>query len=161
MTTVLYPGSFDPIHNGHVEIVETAARLFDRVVVAAMRNPQKGEPLFSLEERQELIEESLAHLANVEVTMCSSLVVDLAPEVGAHFIVKGLRAVSDFESELQMAQMNRSISGVDTLFIPSASKNSFLASKLIREVARFGGNVETMVPGPVFDRLKVRFGGTR
>ncbi|UDY36895.1 pantetheine-phosphate adenylyltransferase [Dermatobacter hominis] len=161
MTTVLYPGSFDPIHNGHVEIVETAARLFDRIVVAAMRNPQKGEPLFSLEERQQLIEESLAHLDNVEVTMFSSLVVDLARDVGAHFIVKGLRAVSDFESELQMAQMNRSISGVDTLFIPSASKNSFLASKLIREVARFGGNVETMVPGPVADRLKVRFGGTR
>lgn len=161
MTTVLYPGSFDPIHNGHVEIVETAARLFDRIVVAAMRNPQKGEPLFSLEERQELIEESLAHLPNVEVTMFSSLVVDLARDVGAHFIVKGLRAVSDFESELQMAQMNRSISGVDTLFVPSASKNSFLASKLIREVARFGGNVETMVPGPVADRLKVRFGGTR
>jgi pantetheine-phosphate adenylyltransferase len=161
VTAVLYPGSFDPIHNGHVEIVETAARLFDRVVVAAMRNPQKGEPLFTLEERQELIEESLAHLPNVEVTMFSSLVVDLARDVGANFIVKGLRAVSDFESELQMAQMNRSISGVDTLFIPSASKNSFLASKLIREVARFGGNVETMVPGPVADRLKVRFGGTR
>lgn len=160
MTTVLYPGSFDPIHNGHVEIVETAAKLFDRVVVAAMRNPQKGEPLFSLEERQVLIEESLAHLANVEVTMFSSLVVDLARDVGANFIVKGLRAVSDFESELQMAQMNRSISGVDTLFIPSASKNSFLASKLIRDIARFGGNVETMVPGPVADRLKQRFGGT-
>ncbi len=161
MTTVLYPGSFDPIHNGHVEIVETASRLFDRVVVAAMRNPQKGEPLFSLDERQTLIEESLAHLDNVEVTMFSSLVVDLASEVGAHFIVKGLRAVSDFESELQMAQMNRSLSGVDTLFVPSASKNSFLASKLIREVARFGGNVDTMVPGPVADRLKERFGGSR
>lgn len=161
MTTVLYPGSFDPIHNGHVEIVETAARLFDRVVVAAMRNPQKGEPLFSLEERQELIEASLAHLDNVEVTMFSSLVVDLAKDVGAGFIVKGLRAVSDFESELQMAQMNRSISGVDTLFIPSASKNSFLASKLIREVARFGGNLDTMVPEPVSSRLKERFGGAR
>lgn len=161
MTTVLYPGSFDPIHNGHVEIVGTAAKLFETVVVAAMRNPQKGEPLFSLEERQELIEESLAHLSNVRVTMFSSLVVDLAREMEANFIVKGLRAVSDFESELQMAQMNRSISGVDTLFIPSASKNSFLASKLIREVARFGGNVETMVPRPVADRLKVRFGGTR
>ena len=97
-----------------------------------MRNPQKGEPLFSLDERQELIVDSLAHLDNVEVTMFSSLVVDLAQEVGAHFIVKGLRAVSDFESELQMAQMNRSISGMDTLFIPSASRNSFLASKLIR-----------------------------
>ena len=158
MTVVLYPGSFDPIHNGHVEIVETAARLFDRVVVAAMRNPQKGEPLFSLDERQLLIEESLAHLDNVEVTMFSSLVVDLAREVGAHFIVKGLRAVSDFESELQMAQMNRSISGVDTLFIPSASKNSFLASRIIREIARFGGDVQTMVPEPVARRLKDRYG---
>lgn len=160
MTTVLYPGSFDPIHNGHVEIVETAAKLFDRVVVAAMRNPQKGEPLFSFEERQELIEKSLVHLGNVEVTMFSSLVVDLARDIGANFIVKGLRAVSDFESELQMAQMNRSISGLDTLFIPSASKSSFLASKLIREVARFGGNVATMVPGPVADRLEERFGGS-
>lgn len=158
MTVVLYPGSFDPIHNGHVEIVETAARLFDRVVVAAMRNPQKGEPLFSLDDRQQLIEESLAHLDNVEVTMFSSLVVDLAREVGAHFIVKGLRAVSDFESELQMAQMNRSISGVDTLFIPSASKNSFLASRLIREIARFGGDVQTMVPEPVARRLEDRYG---
>ncbi|MFI5044122.1 MAG: pantetheine-phosphate adenylyltransferase [Acidimicrobiales bacterium] len=157
MTVVLYPGSFDPIHNGHLEIVETASRLFDRVVVAAMRNPQKGEPLFSLEERQAIIVESLEHLDNVEVTMFSSLVVDLAQEVGAHFIVKGLRAVSDFESELQMAQMNRSISGVDTLFIPSASRNSFLASKLIREIARFGGDVDTMVPPPVSRRLKERY----
>ncbi len=158
MTVVLYPGSFDPIHNGHVEIVETASRLFDRVVVAAMRNPSKGEPLFSLEDRQDLIEASLAHLDNVEVTMFSSLVVDLARQVGAHFIVKGLRAVSDFESELQMAQMNRSISGVDTLFIPSASGNSFLASRLIREIARFGGDVSNMVPAPVAALLAERFG---
>jgi pantetheine-phosphate adenylyltransferase len=158
VTVVLYPGSFDPIHNGHVEIIQTASRLFDRVVVAAMRNPQKGEPLFSLDERQGLIEESLAHLDNVQVTMFSSLVVDLARDVGADFIVKGLRAVSDFESELQMAQMNRNISGVDTLFIPSASGNSFLASKLIREVARFGGTVEGMVPDPVARRLKERYG---
>ncbi len=157
MTVVLYPGSFDPIHNGHVEIVETAARLFDSVVVAAMRNPQKGEPLFSLDERQELIEDSLAHLDNVSVTMFSTLVVDLARDVRAGFIIKGLRAVSDFESELQMAQMNKSISGVDTLFIPSASRNSFLASKLIREIARFGGDVTTMVPAPVANRLKLRF----
>lgn len=157
MTVVLYPGSFDPVHNGHVEIVETAARLFDRVVVAAMRNPQKGEPLFSLEDRQELIQESFAHLDNVEVTLFSSLVVDLARNVGAHFIVKGLRAVSDFESELQMAQMNRSISGVDTLFIPTTSSHSFLASKLIREIARFGGDVTSMVPPAVATRLKERY----
>ena len=158
MTVALYPGSFDPIHNGHVEIVETASRLFDRVVVAAMRNPQKGEPLFSLDEREDLIEESLGHLGNVTVTMFSSLVVDLARDMGADFIVKGLRAVSDFESELQMAQMNRNISGVDTLFIPSASGNSFLASKLIREVARFGGTVDGMVPDAVAARLKERYG---
>jgi pantetheine-phosphate adenylyltransferase len=156
VTVVLYPGSFDPIHNGHVEIIETAARLFDKVVVASVRNPQKGEPLFTLEERQELIREACAHLPNVEVTMFSSLVVDLAKEVGAHFIVKGLRAVSDFESELQMAQMNKRISGVDTLFIPTTSSHSFLASKLIREVARFGGDVESMVPACVAVRLKER-----
>ncbi len=157
MTVVLYPGSFDPIHNGHVEIVETAARLFDLVVVAAVRNPQKGEPLFSLQDRQDLINEALQHLDNVEVTLFSSLVVDLATQIGADFIVKGLRAVSDFESELQMAQMNRRISGVDTLFIPTTSSHSFLASKLIREIARFGGNIESMVPPCVADRLKARY----
>lgn len=157
MTRVLYPGSFDPIHNGHVEIVETASRLFDEVVVAAMRNPQKGEPLFSLEEREAMIEESLAHLANVRVTMFSMLVVDLARELDADCIVKGLRAVSDFENELQMAQMNNKISGVDTLFIPCASNNSFLASKLIREVSRFGGDVSSTVPDPVAKRLKEKY----
>jgi pantetheine-phosphate adenylyltransferase len=158
LSVVLYPGSFDPIHNGHIEIVETAARLFDEVVVAAMRNPQKGEPLFSLDERQELISESLAHLDNVRITSFSSLVVDLAREVGADIIVKGLRAVSDFENELQMAQMNHEISGVDTVFIPSASAHSFVASRLIREIARFGGNVDSMVPTAVSKRLQERFG---
>jgi pantetheine-phosphate adenylyltransferase len=157
VTVVLYPGSFDPIHNGHVEIVETASRLFDRVVVAAVRNPQKGNPLFTLDDRQDLIAASFAHLNNVEVTLFSSLVVDLAQQIGADFIVKGLRAVSDFESELQMAQMNRSISGVDTLFIPTTSSHSFLASKLIREIARFGGNVDSMVPACVAERLKERY----
>ena len=157
MTVVLYPGSFDPIHNGHVEIIETAARLFDRVVVAAVRNPQKGEPLFTLEDRQDLIRMATADLANVEVTMFSSLVVDLAASVGADFIVKGLRAITDFENELQMAQMNRRISGIDTLFIPTTSASSFLASKLIREVSRFGGDVQSMVPACVLDRLKERY----
>lgn len=159
VTSVLYPGSFDPLHNGHVEIVETASSLFDRVVVAAMRNPQKGEPLFGLDDRQAMIEETFAHLHNVEVTMFSALVVDLAREQGIDFIVKGLRAVSDFESELQMAQMNHKISGVDTLFIPSASEHSFLASRLIREIARFGGDVSDMVPVAVARRLKERLGG--
>jgi pantetheine-phosphate adenylyltransferase len=154
---VLYPGSFDPVHNGHIEIIEIASRLFDEVVVAAMRNPQKGEPLFTLEERQDMLEECVAPLHNVTVTLFSSLVVDLAQEVRADFIVKGLRAVSDFESELQMAQMNHKISGVNTLFIPSASAHSFLASKLIREIARFGGDISTMVPEPVSKRLEEKY----
>lgn len=154
MTTVLYPGSFDPVHNGHVEIVETAAGLFDRVIVAAMRNPSKGNPLLTLEERESVLNETFEHLDNVTITMFSSLVVDLAQELEADFIVKGLRAVSDFESELQMAQMNQAISGVHTLFVPSASSRSFLASRLIREISRFGGDVSSMVPEPALRVLR-------
>ena len=157
MTRVLYPGSFDPIHNGHVEIIETAAKLFDEVVVAAVRNPQKAEPLFSLDDRKVMLEESLAHLDNVSITMFSSLVVDLARDVGADFIIKGLRAVSDFESEMHQAHMNLATSGVHSVFIPSATEHSFVASKLIREIARFGGDVSSMVPEPVAKRLDERF----
>jgi pantetheine-phosphate adenylyltransferase len=153
VTTVLYPGSFDPIHNGHLEIIEVASRLFDDVVVAAVRNPQKGDALFSLEERQAMIGDSVAHLDNVHITVFSSLVVELAREVGADFIVKGLRVVSDFESELMQAQMNRAVSGVDTLFIPATSTHSFVASKLLREIARYGGDISPMVPASVAKRL--------
>lgn len=157
MTTVLYPGSFDPVHNGHIEIIEVAAGLFDQVVVAALRNPQKGEPMFDLAERSALLEESLSHLENVRVVGFAKLVVEVAQDVGADFIMKGLRAVSDFESEMHQAHMNLAISGVHTVFIPSATAHSFVASKLIREIARFGGDVTSMVPEPVAKRLAERY----
>jgi pantetheine-phosphate adenylyltransferase len=154
----LFPGSFDPFHNGHLEVVESASRLFDEVIVAVLRNPQKGEPLFSLEERKEMLEDSIAHLSRVRVVSMSTLVVTVAQEVGATAIVKGLRAVTDFENEMQMAQMNQQLSGIDTLFIPTASSHSFIASRLLREVARFGGDVTGLVPPPVAKRLQERFG---
>ncbi len=158
MATVLYPGSFDPFHNGHQELVETASYLFDRVVVAAIRNPQKSGMLFTLEERQALIRETLAHLDNVEVISMSKLVVDVAKDVGADFIIKGLRAVVDFENEMAQAQTNLTISGVHTLFLPSASAHSYLASKFIRDIAKFGGDVSAMVSDAVARSLKEKFG---
>jgi len=157
VTTVLYPGSFDPFHNGHRELVETAAYLFDHVVIAAMRNPQKGEPLFSLDDRKKMIEKSLAHLENVKVVQFSKLVVDVAKDVGADFIIKGLRAVSDFESEMAQAQVNLNVSGVHTVFLPSASASSAIASKYSRDIARFGGDVSSMVPEVVAVRIRERF----
>lgn len=161
MTRVLYPGSFDPFHNGHLELVETACFLFDEVVVAAMRNPQKGEPLFDLEERKSIVTEALAHLDNVRVIHFAKLVVDVAKDVGADFIIKGLRAPSDFEHEMIQAQINLNVSGVHTVFLPTATANSFLASKYIRDIARYGGDVSSMVPAPVIKRLDAKYGTTR
>jgi pantetheine-phosphate adenylyltransferase len=154
---VLYPGSFDPVHNGHIEIIETASSLFDHVIVAAMINTQKSG-VFELDAREEMLVDSTAHLDNVTVRMFSGLVVDLAQEVEADFIVKGLRAVSDFENELQMAQMNHAASGVHTMFIPSASTSSFLASKFIRDFAKYGADISSMVPAPVASKMKEMYG---
>jgi len=153
----LIPGSFDPVHNGHLEVIERASRLFDEVVVAALRNPQKSEALFDDDERRDMLEETVTHLANVRIVSMSTLVVNVAQEVGASAIVKGLRAVSDFENELQMAQMNKQLSGVETLFIPTSSAHSFIASRLLREVARFGGDVTSFVPKSVAQRLEEKF----
>ena len=154
MVKVLYPGSFDPVHNGHLEICTTASRMFDQVVVAAMRNPQKSSPLFSDEERIEMLTEACAHLPNVEVVQFGELVVDLAQRLSVDFIVKGLRSPTDFESELQMAQMNKSVSGIETVFLPSTSENSFIASKYIREITKFGTDCSHLVPESIAERLR-------
>ncbi|HXB38566.1 MAG TPA: pantetheine-phosphate adenylyltransferase [Acidimicrobiales bacterium] len=164
MKVGLFPGSFDPFHNGHLEIVERASKLFDKVVVAAVRNPQKGAALFDLEERQELLVEATAHIPNVEVISMATLTVWVARDVGADAIIRGLRAVSDFEAEMQMAQMNNHLSGVETIFIPTSPEVSFMASKLVREVWRFGGDVSAFVPEPVAKALAARYkegGGKR
>jgi pantetheine-phosphate adenylyltransferase len=157
-TVALVPGSFDPFHNGHLEVVERATKLFDEVVVAALRNPQKSMQLFELEERQDMIAESLGHLPTVRIVSVSTLLVNVARDVNASAIVKGLRVVTDFESELQMAQMNRQLSGVETLFIPTSSAHSFVASRLLREVSRYGGDVSAFVPPAVNRRLIEKFG---
>ena len=157
MKVGLFPGSFDPFHNGHLEIVERASRLFDRVVVAAVRNPQKGAQLFDLEERQALLEDVTAHLPNVGIVSMSTLTVWVARDVGADAIVRGLRAVSDFEAEMQMAQMNNHLSGIETIFIPTSPEWSFVASKLVREVWRFGGDVSAFVPEPVAKALAAKY----
>ena len=160
MTVALFPGSFDPFHNGHLEVVERALRLFDAVVVAVVRNPAKREPLFSLEERIALIKTCVATTERLSVVaMEQELTVTVARQVGADVIVRGVRAVSDFENELQMAQMNRQLAGVETLFVPTGSSYSFIASRLIREVARYDGDVGAFVPEPVAALMKERFGG--
>lgn len=157
MATALCPGSFDPVTNGHLDIIERTARHFDDVIVAVIRNPQKTQSLFTLEERQEMLSSELGHLKNVRIEFFKGLLVEFAKERGAESIVKGLRAVSDFDYELQMAQMNQKLSGIDTFFISTSPQYSFLSSSLVREVARFGGDVTGMVPPSIQTRLEERF----
>ena len=155
MATAIIPGSFDPVTYGHLDIIERTCVQFDQVLVAAVRNPQKT-PLFSLAERQQMLVEAVSPLPNVAVESFEGLLADFAGRAGARAIVKGLRAVSDFDYELQMAQMNYKLSGVETLFMPTRPEHSFLSSSLVRELARFGGDVSSMVPAHVAQRLKER-----
>ncbi len=156
--TALCPGTFDPVTNGHVDIIERAAQQFDRVVVAALENPGK-QPLFGVEERVAMLKEATADLRGVEIAAFSGLLVEYAKRIGAKAIVKGLRAVTDFEYEIQMAQMNQRLGGVETFFMTTAPTWSYLSSSLVREVARFGGDVSGLVPAVVVDRLREKLGG--
>lgn len=156
--TAIYPGTFDPITNGHLDIIERARRHFPRVVLAVSQNPGKA-PMFSLEERVALGKEVLAGIPGVEVDSFDGLLVDYASRRDIHVFVKGLRAVSDFDYELQMAQMNHRLSGVETFFMVATPKYSFLSSSLVKEVARFGGDVSAFVPVEVARKMKERFRG--
>jgi pantetheine-phosphate adenylyltransferase len=156
--TALCPGTFDPVTNGHLDIIERAGQQFDAVVVAVFENPAKL-PLFGVEERVAMLREATADLSNVEVDWFSGLLVEYASRRGSRVIVKGLRAVTDFESEIQMAQMNRRLAGIETLFMPAAPKWSFLSSSLVKEVAGYGGDVTGLVPEAVRGRLAEKLGG--
>jgi len=157
MTKVVCPGSFDPVTNGHLDIIFRASRLFDEVVVAVLVNESK-KGLFTLDERLELLAETTADLPNVTYTSFQGLLVDFCADNGIGAIAKGLRAVSDFDYELQMAHMNATIADVDTVFIPTTPAYSFVASSLVKEVAKGGGDVSALVPPAVLKRLDAAFG---
>ena len=148
-TRAVYPGSFDPPTNGHLDVIERAARCFGELLVAIVVNPQKRAPMFGLDERVAMLKESVAALSNVRVEHFRGLLADYVRAAGADVIVKGLRVVSDFESEMSAALMNRSLSEVDTLFLMSDQKYSFVSSSLVKEVFFLGGDVAALVPEPV------------
>lgn len=157
MSGAVCPGSFDPVTLGHVDILERAAAQFDEVVAAVLVNPAK-KGMFSLDERLEMIAEATAHLPNVRAESGRGLVVDFVRERGLTAIVKGLRTGTDFEYELQMAQMNKHIAGVDTFFVATTPRYSFVSSSLAKEVASMGGNVSDLLPEPVNRRLAAKLG---
>ncbi|WP_237573050.1 pantetheine-phosphate adenylyltransferase [Mycolicibacterium lacusdiani] len=158
MSGAVCPGSFDPVTLGHVDVFERACAQFDEVVVAVLVNPNK-KGMFTADERIELIRESTAHLPNLRVESGQGLVVDFARARGMSAIVKGLRSSTDFEYELQMAQMNKHVAGVDTFFIASAPQFSFVSSSLAKEVAGLGGDVSDLLPEPVNARLRAKLKG--
>ena len=155
MTHACCPGSYDPLTNGHLDVIQRAAALFDEVTVLVTHNPNK-QWMFTPEERMRLIEECTAHLDNVRVDSWSKLLVDYTTERGIATLVKGLRSAMDYEYEVPMAQMNRRMSGVDTLFIEADPKYGHVSSTLMKEVVRYGGSVEGLVPAPVQKALRAR-----
>ncbi len=155
MSTALVPGSFDPPTNGHIDVIARCSAVFDRVVVAVLRNVAK-EPLFSDEERLQMLVTSCQAMGNVEIDSFEGLLVDHASSIGADVIVKGLRAISDFDYELSMAQMNRNLSGIVTMFVATKPEFGYLSSSMVKEVARYGGSISGLVPPHVEEALKER-----
>jgi pantetheine-phosphate adenylyltransferase len=158
MITAIYPGTYDPVTNGHVDVITRAAAIFDRVVVGVVGTPQHKQPMFSLDERVAFLRESLAGIENVEVEVFSELVVEFARKWDAKVIVKGLRVISDFEWEFQMNQLNRTLApDVETVYVMASPSVSFVSSSGVKEIASFGGNVDELVPEPVARRFKQLF----
>jgi pantetheine-phosphate adenylyltransferase len=158
----LCPGTYDPVTYGHLDIIERAARIFDQVVVAVIQGGHRKHPLFTAEERQEFVRVSVAHLDNVQVQGFNSLVIEHARRLGALVVVKGLRAISDFDYEFQMAQINRHLAPeVETVYLPASPHYSFLSSSGVREVAEWGGSVDDWVPPHVAEAFRARREGTR
>ncbi|HHF3393362.1 TPA: pantetheine-phosphate adenylyltransferase [Haemophilus influenzae] len=156
MTSVIYPGTFDPITNGHLDIIERSAVIFPRVLVAVANSPSK-KTLFSLEERVELVRQSVAHLSNVEVFGFSDLLANVIKQHNISAIIRGVRTTTDFEYELQLAALNRLLTkGIDSLFFPPAEKWAFVSSSIVREIYLHGGDVAELVPVSVFNALKAR-----
>ncbi len=150
----IYPGSFDPVTNGHLDLIARAAKMFDHLVVAILRNSAKN-PLFTVEERVSMLSEGTAEFGNVSVSTFDGLLVEFAREERAHAVVRGIRAISDYEYELQMALMNRRLApDVETIFLMPDAKYSFVSSRLVKEVFQLGGSVEGLVPKFVIDRMK-------
>jgi pantetheine-phosphate adenylyltransferase len=158
MTVAIYPGTFDPLTNGHLDLIKRSVRMFDTLIVAIFDNPMKG-PMFSVEERRHLIEASTQGLGNIEIdSFSNTLLVFYAKQRGAHVIIRGLRAIADFEYEFQMTLMNRRLDDdIETVFMMPREEYSYVASRLIKEVAAYGGNVEELVPPPVALALKEKF----
>lgn len=157
MQRAVYPGSFDPVTNGHLDVIERAARLYDEVLVAIAHNETKTG-LFTFEERVRLLEEAVQHHPNVHITQFQGLLVDYARAVEAQVIIRGLRAVSDFEYEFQMALMNRKLNGnVETMFLMPKEEYTYLSSRLVKEIARLGGDIEAFVPDCIARALRAKF----
>jgi|SRR5436190_1116740 len=158
MRTVIYPGSFDPFTNGHLDLVQRAAKLFDRVIVAVARNEAKG-PLFAVEERLDLVRQSIKSLPNVSAEVFDGLLVDYVERRGGQAVIRGLRAVSDFEFEFQLALMNRKLNeNVETIFMMPKDTYTFLSSRIVKEIARLGGDVSAFVPPQTVAMLRRKFG---